>query len=475
MLARTCDTHMSDFLFLFPWLTKDWEQLLEYMEEEVKGEDWFTYLSTLFTTVPSLQEMVTYDQTLSNYQEELIKRNALTQDQERFILYTTWIEDFKLSAQRAKERIHILMALSYQCDSFSRMDFRFLYKEKKRLFTIGYNVMEQQYDTSMYDMLASEARLCSYIAIAQGQVPIEHWFALSRLITLIKGRPVLLSWSGSMFEYLMPLLLMPGFDQTLLEETYKGVVLEQISYGRKLGIPWGISESGYNRPDTQYNYQYQAFGIPSLGLKRGLSKDLVIAPYATELALMVDPANAYENLQRLTAGGHEGKYGYYEAIDYTPSHLPINEKRVNIYSFMAHHQGMGLLSLTNLLKDGAMQRRFISTPQMKAFELLLQERIPHNITTSVINDHAAVEMQNIHALQTIGSAVNRIYTGKTNVQEVNLLSNGRYHLMINTAGSGYSSWNNLAVTRWRKDPTRDINGLFVYIREVKNSRYLYGR
>ncbi|MCD8260495.1 MAG: hypothetical protein LUD15_02540 [Bacteroides sp.] len=193
-------------------------------------------------------------------------------------------------------------------------------------------------------------------------MPVDHWFALSRLMVVLKGNPVLLSWSGSMFEYLMPLLLMPAYRETLLDQTYRGAVREQIGYAGKYRIPWGISESGYNRPDTQFNYQYQAFGVPSLGLKRGLSKDLVIAPYATMLVLMVNPRKAYENLLRLIAEGQEGRYRYYEAIDYTPSHLPLNEKKVTIFSFMAHHQGMGLLALTNLMKDNSMQKRFIGSP-----------------------------------------------------------------------------------------------------------------
>lgn len=314
-------------------------------------------------TNPTLEQLAGFDEEAAPYLEE---KNLQTEGTEAY-----WIGLVQETARRARERMQVLDSLVSQSDHFTQMDFKFLYRAKKKLFTIGYNVMDQKFDASSYDMLASEARLCSYIAVAQGQVPMEHWFSLSRLVVLLKGKPVLLSWSGSMFEYLMPLLLMPSYEDTLLSRTYTGSVQEQIDYGRTRGVPWGISESGYNRPDMQFNYQYQAFGVPSLGLKRGLYKDLVIAPYATVLSLMVSPREACRNLQRLTREGQEGRYGYYEAIDYTPSNLPLHEKNVTIYSFMAHHQGMSLLSLGNLLKENRMQKRFMAYPQMKAFELLL--------------------------------------------------------------------------------------------------------
>ena len=214
------------------------------------------------------------------------------------------------------------------------------------------------------------------MAIAQGQLPQESWFALGRLLTTAGGEPILLSWSGSMFEYLMPLLVMPTYENTLLDQTCKAAVARQIEYGKKRGVPWGISESGYNAIDVHLNYQYRAFGVPGLGLKRGLAEDLVIAPYASALALMVAPEEACLNLQRLAAEGFEGKYGFYEAIDYTPSRLPRGQSSAVVRSFMAHHQGMSLLSLAYLLLDRPMQKRFESDPLFQATTLLLQERIP---------------------------------------------------------------------------------------------------
>lgn len=454
-LLNNCNDFLQDMLSLFPWI----EQVNELSGKENLNE----MMAELLRTVPTLKELASIDQKI----EQLQKDKRAEPDAYDMRL----IEAFMQTTNLAKERVRILYILALQSEQFSQMDFKFLYRDKKKLFTIGYNVMEQQFDVSSYDMLASEARLCSYVAIAQGQAPLEHWFSMSRLVVLLRGEPVLLSWSGSMFEYLMPLLIMPSFDNTLLSRTYSGAVREQIDYGNKHGVPWGISESGYNRPDTQFNYQYKAFGVPSLGLKRGLYKDLVIAPYATVLGLMVEPREACENMQRLTKEGHEGVYGFYEAVDYTPSHLPINEKNVTVFSFMAHHQGMSLLSLSNFMKGNRMQQRFISYPQMKAFELLLQEQAPHSFMANEISDQSKAELESFSALHPQTAPVDRTYKESTEVAEVNLLSNGRYQVMLNTGGAGYSRWNGLAVNRWRQDPTSDWNGLFVYLRDKESGKY----
>ena len=320
----------------------------------------------------------------------------------------------------------------------------------------------------IYDLLASEARFCSFVAIAQGQLPQESWFALGRLFTNTGGDPVLLSWSGSMFEYLMPLLVMPTYENTLLDQTYKSAVKRQIEYGRQRGIPWGISESGYNTVDVHMNYQYRAFGVPGMGLKRGLADDLVIAPYASVLALMVAPEEACLNLERLAAEKFIGDFGFFEAIDYTPSRLPHGQQHSVIRSFMAHHEGMSLLSLAYLILDRPMQKRFESDPMFQATMLLLQERIPKATAffsfTSEISDNIAIS----------GSPdipVRVISTPDTPIPEVHLLSNGRYHVMVTNAGGGYSCREDLSITRWREDSTCDNWGMFCYIRDLKSGEY----
>ncbi len=355
-----------------------------------------------------------------------------------------------------------------QAGELARVEYDFLFDKARHLLAIGYNVDERRLDSSYYDLLASEARLCSFVAIAQGKLPQESWFALGRLLTTTGGEPVLLSWSGSMFEYLMPLLVMPTYEDTLLDRTYQAAVEGQIEYGRSRGLPWGMSESGYNTIDVHHNYQYRAFGVPGLGLKRGLADDWVIAPYASALALMVAPEEACLNLQRLAAEGLEGKYGLYEAIDYTPSRLPRGQSSAVVRSFMAHHEGMSFLSLAYLLLDRPMQKRFESDPQFQATTLLLQERVPK---ATAFYSHTS-ELSEAHAaLHDAEEMPIRVYTSPdTPIPEVQLLSNGRYHVMITNAGGGYSRWKDIAVTRWREDGTCDNWGTFCYLRDVTSGR-----
>ncbi len=369
----------------------------------------------------------------------------------------------KLGNTRAVERLAVIERLAVQAGNLARMDYDFLFDKTRRLLMIGYNVTDRRADTGYYDLLASEARLCNFVAIAQGALPQESWFALGRLLTSAGGEPVLLSWSGSMFEYLMPLLVMPTYDNTLLDQTCKAVVARQIDYGRQRGVPWGISESGYNTVDVHLNYQYRAFGVPGLGLKRGLAEDLVVAPYASALALMVAPEEACLNLQRLAADGFMGRFGFFEAIDYTPARQRRRQSSTVVRSFMAHHQGMSLLALSYLLLGRPMQKRFESDRLFQAVMLLLQERIPK---ATALFSHTA-RLSDVRALTDATEMPIRVFTSpNTPVPQVQLLSNGRYHVMVSSAGGGYSRWKDLAVTRWREDTTRDDRGSFCYLRDV---------
>ena len=385
---------------------------------------------------------------------------------------SAWIGELQrliaIASQNARTRIATIKGLALQCDVLSRMQYDFLFDKTRHLLAIGYNVGENRRDSSYYDLLASEARLSCFVAIAQGQLPQESWFALGRLLTTAGGEPILLSWSGSMFEYLMPLLVMPTYAHTLLDQTCKAAVARQVDYGKKHAVPWGISECGYHAIDVHLNYQYRAFGVPGLGLKRGLAEDLVIAPYASALALMVAPERACLNLERLAAEGLESQYGLYEAIDYTPSRLPLGQSSATVRSFMAHHQGMSLLALAHLLLDRPMQKRFVSNPLFQATLLLLQERIPkatafYAHTTEIAEHHMASGGQE--------SPIHVFRNPDTPNPEVQLLSNGRYHVMVTNAGGGYSRWKDLLVTRWREDSTRDNWGTFCYIRDVASREF----
>ncbi len=373
-----------------------------------------------------------------------------------------------LASERATQRMAEIERLARLSSELAAVDYGFLYDDTRHLLTVGYNVDHHRRDTGHYDLLASEARLSSFVAIAQGEVPQENWFTLGRMLTATGGDPILLSWSGSMFEYLMPLLVMPTYENTLLDQTCLAAVKRQIAYGNQRGVPWGMSESGYNAVDAALNYQYRAFGVPGLGLKRGLSEDLVIAPYASALALMVNPEAACQNLQRLAADGLLGRYGMFEAIDYTPARVPRGQSSVIVRSFMAHHQGMSLLSLAYLLLERPMQKRFASDPQFQATTLLLQERIPNAIAfhfqTAELSDIRTASLGPEMPMRVVRSS-------DTPSPEVQLLSNGRYHVMVTNAGGGYSRWKDFAVTRWREDTTSDNWGAFCYIRDVASKEF----
>jgi cyclic beta-1,2-glucan synthetase len=417
--------------------------------------------------VATLRQVADYEQTLLPALERVCESLDGSTAAGRWVVQLT--SAVQSGVAYATNRTRELERLAAVCAAFAIMDFTFLYDDSRNLMSIGYNVSDGRLDAGVYDLLATEARMASYLAIAQGQVGQEHWFALRRMLTTSTGLPALLSWNGSMFEYLMPLLLMPTFKNTLLDKTYRAVVQRQVDYGKSLGIPWGISESGYNLRDVHHTYQYRGFGVPGLGLKRGLVEDRVVAPYASMLALMVAPKAACENLQRLAAEGRAGAYGLYEAIDYTPSRLPRGSEGVTVWSFMVHHQGMSLLALAYLLLDQPMQRRFNADPALRATELLLHERIPRS--AAPIYPHA-IETHGAHAAATEMEEPMRILTDPSaGGVEVHLLSNGRYHVMVSNSGGGYSRWRDLAVTRWREDPTRDCWGSFCYLRDVDTGRF----
>lgn len=373
------------------------------------------------------------------------------------------------ASAHASERLKILRSLAEECQALALADYKFLHDPMRNLLSIGFNLDLHRTDQSFYDLLASEARLASYLAISQGQLTQEHWFSLGRILTLAGGKPALVSWSGSMFEYLMPLLVMPNCKNSLLDQTYRAVVQHQVDYGKQHGVPWGVSESCYHATDRHQNYQYHAFGVPGLGLKRGLARDLVIAPYASAMALMVEPFVACLNLERLAKEEQLGLYGFYEAIDYTPSRLPPGQRSATVRSFMAHHQGMSLLSIVNALRREPMQSRFQADPAMRAIGLLLQEKT----TPDAITLRQHLPSPDLFAPRSSSETGNmRIFTKPTQqTPEINLLSNGNYQSMVTVAGGGVSRWKELTLTRWREDSTRDCWGNFIYLRDLENGTF----
>ncbi len=347
------------------------------------------------------------------------------------------------------------------------MDFKFLYKEDRHLFSIGQNMTLGRLDASCYDLMASEACLSSFLAICRGDAPRRHWFQLGRPFIEAADRIGLLSWGGSMFEYLMPRLMLRPLPGTLLDEAHRTAVARQMEYGRQRGVPWGISESAFATFTVDGDYHYQSFGTPGLGLKRDIGNDLVITPYATALAVAVRPREALENFKKLAAEGAEGRYGFHEAVDFTKERVPKGKRSVVVRSYMAHHHGMSLVALANALLDEPMPRRFHAEPMVKAVELLLQERVPR--------DAPIIEPSESEAPSTSESKMERasvplmsrrLSTPATPFPRTHLLSNTQYGVMLTNAGSGYSTCRGLDVTRWREDATRDASGLFIYIRDV---------
>lgn len=346
------------------------------------------------------------------------------------------------------------------------MDFGFLFDEERKLFAIGYHESSHTLDSSYYDLLGSEARLASFVAIAKHDVPVDHWFHLGRTLTRTAGATALISWSGSVFEYLMPGLVMRTLPSTILDQTYDGVVLRHIAFGAERMVPWGVSESAYNLRDRHLTYQYRAFGVPDLALKRGLGRDLVVAPYATALAMMVDPMRSIENLATLEGKGALGDYGFRDALDYT---RPEPGRRYAIVStYMAHHVGMSLVALTNALTEDVWCRRFHAEPLVKAVELLLHERVPRRLALQEVQASRADEaLPNPDVEQPV---VREVTVTDTPTPRVALLGRLPTTLMLTHAGGGYSQHEGLAVTRWRADGTADNTGQFCYVKDVTAGR-----
>ncbi len=383
-----------------------------------------------------------------------------------------WLEEMAAesarSRQNAEQQLAQVEEVIQRIQQLERgMKMRFLYDEQRRIFAIGYQVGERRLDTSFYDLLASEARLTSLLAIARGEVPVEHWWGMARPFGSADGRLPLLSWSGTMFEYLMPVLLTRTHENSLLDRACRDAVHCQIAYAAQQGVPWGISESAFSALDRHNVYQYRAFGVPALALKRGQERDLVIAPYASALALGVKPVAAIANLRRLAAlkgAPMVGDYGYYEAIDYSRRGEPGGETGIVVHCYMVHHHGMSLLAFDNALHQNVMRTRFHSDPRMRATEALLHERIPASIlpTTGGAREERPVP----RVTPITGAAAAPAHTPDTSTPKTQLLSNGTCSVMVTNSGGGYLCWRDLDVTRWHADTTCDVPGPACYIRDL---------
>lgn len=431
---------IEELEWFFPWLP-------ELATDEQRAGALGPRLSTVknFPEVIALAEQVIADET-----EEALP--AFTQ---QLLVSKARSEEFWKEAERLCTRLEALIVAH---------DFTPLYDRQRRLFAIGYNVTNQRLDSSFYNLLASEARQASFIAIALGQVPVKHWTSMSRTSTLVGRKPVLISWTGTAFEYLMPLLVMTCHPNTLWERTYRLMVKSQISHGKKLGLPWGVSESGYYAFDHRLNYQYRAFGIPTLALKQDLERERVVTPYATFLAAMVAPNEAVSNLYRLERYGAFGEFGFCEALDFTPERLPKKRHYALVKSYMAHHQGMSFMALGNLLHGNLMHHRFLNDPRVVSTDLLLHERIQ---APTVVKTHQQMPKYLSDRYQRDEGFDPRSFTAQdTPLPVASFLSNGRYLVMVSNSGGGFSKYNDLLLTRWEEDPIKDHHGAFFYIKNM---------
>jgi cyclic beta-1,2-glucan synthetase len=465
--ARACiESHARDARILLPMLRLD-EKYIRALAESAPGkspewdavEPYFRSLPTI-ADAPECFESAVRD--LSTLRARTSADGARNVDVlARIDAWTAALEDAAHDASALSRR---LLAVAHTADNFfSAMDFRFLYDESRKLFSIGFRPSDGTLDASCYDLLASEARLTSFIAIAKGEVPSSHWFQLGRSLTPVGRGSALISWSASMFEYLMPALVMRSPEESMLGQTYEQVVFRQMEYGAERGVPWGISESAFNARDIDFTYQYSSFGVPGLGLKRGLSDDLVIAPYATALAAMIEPSLAVQNLARIAQEGGRGTYGFYESLDYTKTRVPEGKHVAVIYTYMAHHQGMSLVAFADVLTNGAMRTRFHSEPIIQATELLLQERTPRDVLVARPRAEEVSAASRIREM--VAPVVRKFSLPNEPTPRTHLLSNGRYAVMLTSAGSGYSRWRDIAITRWREDPTRDCWGQYIFLRD----------
>lgn len=371
------------------------------------------------------------------------------------------------SIEQLRNRLIVLRDRSRDI-AFS-MDFGFLFRPERRLLSIGYRVETNELDEACYDLLASEARLTSLFAIAKGDLPTEHWYKLGRPVVPVGSRGALVSWSGSMFEYLMPPLVMQERQGGILNQTNNLVVVEQMNHGRRLGTPWGISEAAFNARDHELTYQYTNFGVPTLGLKRGLGQNAVIAPYASLLAAQYAPKEALENLERLRKLGALGVYGFHDAVDFTPTRVPEGKTCAVVRNYMAHHHGMSIAAVANVVFNGALRERFHADPVIEAAELLLQEKAPRNIP--VINAKREPETVGSTQADLLRPEIRIFKDPISRERETVFLSNGHYSVMLTATGAGYSRWNGQSVTRWKPDPTEDRWGSFLFLRDTATNEW----
>ncbi|KIG12891.1 Cyclic beta-1,2-glucan synthase [Enhygromyxa salina] len=469
------------------WATRIRTEVADVRAEMAAQLPWFELLARLPKPAPgpsidlldalcnALWRAPTLGQTPDVITRALARLRALRASKEGGIVswvaaHEPWVDQLEQALRTSLDHAHMARTrlgelAQLASDLAAEMDFEFLYDGVRELAYIGYDVSAERYDDHHYDLLASEARLASFVGIAKGDMPLQHWAKLGRPIGSFGAARGLLSWSGTMFEYLMPPLLLDEGEGTLLDVSARAAIQAQIEHARRHGLPWGMSESAYARLDAEFRYQYRAFGVPATGFRRGLDRDLVVAPYACLLALHHEPAAVADNLVAIAKAGGFGALGVYEAIDYTRERTGLGSKHTVVYAYMSHHQGMIMLALHGYLCDRAMVRRMHCDPAVRTVELLLRERSPGRVP--IERPQPAAEGPPVRPRH---ERVRGWLADPNDGPGAHLISNGRYGLLITRAGAGHSWWRGRAITRPCHDTTLEDRGAATYLRDEDDGR-----
>ena len=400
--------------------------------------------------------------------ETLNPRYISTVDSGNFVGYLYTAKTFLNNemATEFKDKINEMIQIIDRI--INSTDFSYLYSQEHQIFSIGYNIEENKLTDSYYDLLASEARQASIVAIAKKDISPKHWEHLSRTLTVLDKHKGLISWSGTAFEYLMPNINVPRYKGSLLDESCNFMIMSQLKYAKHLNIPFGISEAAFNLKDLQYNYQYRAFGIPWLGLKRGLADEMVVSTYGSVLAINDIPKETVENLRRLEQYGMYKQYGFYESLDFTPERVRKGREAEVVKTYMAHHQGLILLSIDNIFNDNILQKRFIENPEIQSVSILLQETMPEKAITTK-EDKEKVEKLKYKDYE---NYIEKVYA-KIDERLIrgNVISNENYMIATNQKGEGVSKYKDIYINKY-KNTDDERQGIIFYIKNIKSKNII---
>ena len=466
------EEHVSFIRHVAPYSTYHDQSIHSYASRDALLFKTYTAFSRVLGHVPTLTSLA-YDfehKVLSLDMKKSIADSSLSPEAKGHLF--AWFEHTLREVKRAKNNAVAMLSDIEQIErEYSRYideaDFAFLYNKERGLFHIGYNATFNRIDNACYNFLASESNSVSFVAILKNQVPQKHWFYLGRKLVRSGKDIALVSWGGSLFEYLTSLIFFKAHPESLLGKTGRSAIRVHQKHALKTGTVWGMGESAYRVFDTGKHYQYQVFGSSELGLKRGLADYLVVAPYTSALALPLKPHEASLNIRKLKAVGAMGSYGFYDALDYINQPDQKRVRPVPTHIYYAHHQGFTLLSLHNTLLSSTVQDLFHADPRVASLEVLFEEKMPR--TPAAVPIATPVRLPFSTNLGTSDNGTeSKVYVPvKTPTPRYAFISNGTYSAGVSNAGSGWSTYNGVSLSRFRDDPVLEEYGQFFYIKDHK--------